>query len=162
MKLYEINAEFRALWQRIAENDGELSQDDFDLLEALEIAKDEKVKAYGVVIREMISEQAQVKVEIERLEKISKRMSNRVEWLKGNLSVFMLENEMPEYKSTEVNITFRRSQKLLIDKDVKLAKKWLRTKIQVEPDKILISEFIKAGGKVKGCQIVECENIQIK
>lgn len=160
MKLYEIDYKIREFWNKVIEQDGELTEEDMQTLESLEVAKDEKVKAYGVIIRETEGEIATIKAEIERLNKLAKTMQNKAEWLKGNLNYFMTANDMKEFKSVEVNITYRTSKSLVIAEDTKLAKKWL--KVKTEPDKQAIKDFINAGGKVKGCQIVEKQNIQIK
>lgn len=160
MKLYEIDNGLRNVWDRIAEQEGELTEQDILELESLEIAKDEKLKGYGVIIRETESEIATIKAEMERLNKLAKAMQNKADWLKGSLNYFMTANDMKEFKSLEVNITYRTSKQLVIAEETKLAKKWL--KVKTEPDKQAIKDFINAGGKVKGCEIVEKKNIQIK
>ena len=160
MKLYEIDQGLRALWDKIIEQDGELTEEDAQALDELEVAKDEKVKGYGLIIRETVSEIARVKAETERLNKIGKAMQNKVDWLTSRLSGFMHEHQINEFKSLEVNITFRNSKSLYIADGTKLAKKWL--KVETKPDRQAIKDFINAGGKVKGCSIVENSNIQIK
>ena len=95
-----------------------------------------------------------------RLKKIERVMNNKVEWLTDRLSTFMQDHQIKEFKSLEVNIGFRTSKSLVIDEQTKLAKKWL--KVETRPDKQAIKDFITAGGKVKGCSIVEKTNIQIK
>ena len=52
MKLYEIDQNIRLLWGKIMDQDGELTEEDIQALESLEIAKDEKIKGYGLIIRE--------------------------------------------------------------------------------------------------------------
>jgi hypothetical protein len=89
-------------------------------------------------------------------------MQSKADWLTSNLSRFMHDNQMNEYKSLEVNITFRTSKQLQIADEGKLAKKWFRTEKVTKVDKQAIKDFINAGGKVKGCEIVEKQNIQIK
>ena len=160
MKLYEIDGNIRALWDRIVAQDGELTQEDIQELESLEVAKDEKIKAYGVIIREMIGEITRINEETARLKKMEKTLNNKVEWLTSNLSRFMHDNQMSEYKSLEVNISFRTSKSLYIEENTKLAKKWLKVKTEI--DRQAIKDFINAGGKVKGCSIVTNSNIQIK
>ena len=160
MKLFEIDAGLRAFWDKVIQQDGELTEEDMQTLESLEIAKDEKIKAYGVVIRETLNEIAMVKAETERLNKIAKTMQNKVDWLTGRLSSFMLDHEMKGFKSIEVNIGFRASKQLEIADGTKLAKKWF--KVEMKPDKQAIKDFLSAGGKIKGCQIIEKSNIQIK
>lgn len=162
MKLYEIDNNLRAVWDRIAEQEGELTEQDISELESLEIAKDEKIKGYGVIIREIMSDITKVSQEIERLETLKKRLQTKANWLTSNLSRFMHDNQMKEYKSLEVNITFRASKQLQIFDEGKLAKKWFRTEKVIKVDKQAIKDFINAGGKVKGCEIIEKQNIQIK
>ena len=160
MKLYEIDFKIREFWNKIIEQDGELTEEDIQILESLEVAKDEKVKGYGVIIRETLSQIAMIKAETDRLNKLAKTMQNKVDWLTNRLSNFMGEHNMTEFKSVEVNITFRPSRQLEIQQGTNLAKKWL--KVEYKPDKQAIKDFINAGGRVKGCQIVEKQNIQIK
>ena len=160
MNLYEIDYKIREFWNKIIEQDGELTEEDIQTLESLEVTKYEKVKAYGVIIRETLSQIAMVKAETDRLNKLAKTMQNKVDWLTNRLSNFMGEHEMKEFKSVEVNITFRPSRQLEIQQGTNLAKKWLR--VEYKPDKQAIKDFIIAGGKVKGCQLVEKQNIQIK
>jgi predicted RNase H-like nuclease (RuvC/YqgF family) len=160
MKLYEIDEGIRALWNKVIEQDGELTEEDIQALESLEVAKDEKIKAYGVVIRETLSEIERVKAETERLDKIGKQMQRKVDWLTNRLSGFMVAHEMQNYKSLEVNISFRTSKRLCIADGTKLAKKWM--KMELKPDKQAIKDFLSNGGKVKGCSIDEIMNIQIK
>lgn len=160
MKLYEIDQNIRLLWGKIMDQDGELTEEDIQALESLEIAKDEKIKGYGLIIRETTADITKVSEEIARLKKIEKAMTNKVEWLTSRLSSFMQAHEIKEYKSLEVNIAFRNSKSLEIAEGTKLAKKWL--KIETRPDRQAIKDFIACGGKVKGCSIVENSNIQIK
>ena len=160
MRLYEIHNGLRAVWDRVAENEGELTPEDIQELESLECAKEEKLKGYGVIIKETEGEIATLKAEIERLGKLVKSKQNKVEWLKGNLSYFMNEHDLTGFRSLAVNITFRTSKQLEIAEGTKLAKKWC--KVELTPDKQAIKNFINAGGKVKGCEIVEKQNIQIK
>lgn len=162
MKLYEIDNSLRELWNKIIEQDGELLEEDMQALESLEIAKEEKVKGYGVVYREIVSDIAKVKEEIDRLKKIGKRLQSKADWLSSSLSMFMQNNGMKDYKSVEVNIGFGTSKSLYVEDESKLAKKWFRVKKVTEIDKQAIKDFIANGGKVKGCQIVEKQNIQIK
>lgn len=162
MKLYEIDNSIRELWNKIIQQDGELTEEDMQALESLEIAKEEKIKGYGVIIREMTSDIANIGQEIARLKGLEKRMQAKADWLTSNLSRFMHDNQMDEYKSLEVNITFRPSKQLQIEDESKLAKKWFKTEKVTKVDKQAIKDFINAGGKVKGCEIVEKKNIQIK
>ena len=160
MKLYEIDQNLRSLWNKISEQDGELLEEDIKALEELNLAKDDKIKGYGVIIRELDGEIADCKAETDRIKEISDRLKNRREWLVNNLKYFMQQQGIPKFESIEVNIAFRKSKSLEIDENANLPKEFIR--IKEEPDKKAITDFIKGGGTVDGCQLVEKENIQIK
>ncbi len=160
MKLYEIDYKIREFWNKVMEQDGELTEEDLQTLENLEVAKDEKIKGYGVIIRELDGEIADYGNEIKRLKEICDRKKKRQEWLKNALKCFMQNNDISKYESLEVNISFRKSKALEIADGAELPNLFL--KVKTEPDKIAITEYIKNGGIIDGCQIVEKSNIQIK
>ena len=160
MKLYEIDKGLRELWMKIAEQEGELTEEDMAALEELNLAKDEKIKGYGVIIRELDGDIADCKAEMDRIKEISDKLKRRQEWLKTRLIEFMKSQGLPKFESVEVNIGFRKSKSLEIAENINLPKEFIR--ITETPDKKAITDFIKAGGTVEGCELIEKENIQIK
>ena len=160
MKLFEIDKSIREFWDKIMEQEGELTEEDLQKLNELEVARDEKVKAYGIIIRELKADIDDCKANMDRIKEISDRLKNRQEWLKSRLFEFMNNNNIQKFESIEVNISFRKSKSLEIDENAVLPSEFTRTKI--EPDKTAITDFIKAGGIVEGCRIVEKQNIQVK
>lgn len=162
MKLYEIDQNLRSLWSKIADQDGEITEEDWQALNELELARDEKIKGYGVIIREMQADIDDCKANIDRLNEIHSKLKNRQEWLKTRLVEFMQNNNMPKYESLEVNISFRKSNPLH-DGDMKdLPSEFIKTTIKEEPDKEAIKKYIKDGGEIEGWYIEEKQNIQIK
>lgn len=166
MKLYEINDELRKLWDKIAEQDGEMLEEDIKALDELALAKDEKIKGYGILIRELSGEIADCAAEIKRIENISEKKENRLKWLKERLTAFMQEQDIPKFESIEVNISFKKSYPLRGAEqayiDGKLPKEFIKQTITEKPDKTAIKDFIKNGGTVEGCYIGEEHNIQVK
>ena len=160
MKLFEIDQNLRELWSKIAEQEGEVLPEDEKALEELELAKDDKLKGYGIIIRELDNNIAECKAETDRIKTISDRLKSRREWLINRLKYFMQSQGIPKFESIEVNIAFRKSKSLEIDENANLPKEFIR--IKEEPDKKAITDFIKNGGTVDGCQLVEKENIQVK
>lgn len=160
MRLYEIDLKIREFWNKIIEQDGELTQEDIQTLESLEVAKDEKIEAYGVIIREISGEIDECEAEIDRIKEIADKRKRNLERLKNALKDFMLNNNMPKYESIAVNISFRKSKALEIEEGVELPDEFL--KVKTEPNKTAITDFIKSGGVVAGCQLVGKSNIQIK
>ena len=160
MKLYEISESLRELWGKIAEQDGEVGEDDLQALNELELAKNDKLEGCGVLIREMTAEANEYSEESKRLKELQDRKKRAIERLKNYVQKFMAENSIEKFDSVKVQISFRKSKSLEIDDNVKLPKEFIR--IKEEPDKTAITDFIKNGGTVGGCRLVEKTNIQIK
>lgn len=160
MKLYDIDKAFRDWGDRISANDGEVSEADIQELNELNALAEDKIDAYSVLIKESLSEADILAQEAEKLLARAKRKKNLAERLKGNLDYFMRSQGKEKFSSLKSDISYRTSVALKIEEDVKLAKKWL--KVETKPDKVLIKDFLKAGGKIKGCLLVENKNIQIK
>lgn len=160
MRLYEIDYNLRILWDKIAEQDGDLTEEDIQALNELELAKNDKLEGYGVIIREIECDILDCQAEMKRIKEICEKKKKAVERLRTVLKDFMNNNDIPKFESLKVNISFRKSKSLEIDENAELPKEFLR--IKEEPDKTAITDYIKSGGIIEGCRIVEKDNIQIK
>lgn len=160
MRLYEIEEAYRIWQQKIEMQDGELTEEDFAELERLNVLADDKIDGYSVIIKESLAEAEILKQEAEKLFARAKSKTKLAERLKGNLDLFMQSQGREKHTSLKAQISYRQSVVLEIDENVKLAKKWYRVKTEI--DKSAIKDYLKSGGKVKGCLLVNKQNIQIK
>ena len=160
MNIYEINNAFREWESKIMLQDGEVTDEDFAELEQLKLLAEDKVDGYAVLIKESLAEAEILKQEAKKLEERAKRKTNLAERLKANLDFFMQSQGKEKFSSSKAEISYRTSEILQIEEDIKLAKKWYRIKQEI--DKTAIKDFIKAGGKVKGCEIVKNKKIQVE
>lgn len=160
MRLYEIDYKIREFWDKVMEQEGELTEEDLQTLESLETSKNEKIKAYGVIIRETTAEIGTYGDEITRIGEIVEKKKKSRERLKNALKDFLINNDIPKFESPEVNISFRKSVTLEVDENAKLPETMLR--VEWKPNKTAITEFLKRGGHFDGCRLVEKNNIQIK
>lgn len=160
MRLYDIDVNLRALWNKIAEQEGEITEEDMQMLNELEIAKTDKLEGYGVIIREMKSEIDECDAEMKRIKEIADRKKNAMERLKNSLQEFMIGNEIDKFESVKVKLSFRKSQSLEIEEDAIIPEDLMR--IKREPDKTAIKEFIVNGGELQGVHLLDKKNIQIK
>lgn len=160
MRLYDIDVNLRALWNKIAEQEGEITEEDMQALNELEIAKNDKLEGYGVIIREMKSEIDECDAEMKRIKEIADRKKNAMERLKKSLQEFMIGNEIDKFESVKVKLSFRKSQSLEIEEDAIIPEDLMR--IKKEPDKTAIKEFIVNGGELQGVHLLDKKNIQIK
>lgn len=160
MNLYEIKEQFRAWQLKIANQDGELTEEDLQVFNELEGLAEDKIEAYAVIIKESLAEADMYKAEAERLSAIAKKKINLADRLKKNLDGFMQEQGREKFESLKTTIAYRKSTALEIDSTAKVPKKFQKVKMEI--DKTAITNFLKEGGKLKGCQLVERQNIQIK
>lgn len=162
MKLYEIDNELRKLYESITEADGEITDEQLEMLNSLEIERDKKLEGYGVLIRELEGEIAECGEEIKRIKEIQDRKKKMAERLKTALQTFMANYEIPKFESLKVNISFRKSQILQIDDGAELTDEYIRVKEVREPNKEAIKDAIKHGIQFKGVYLLDKQNIQVK
>ena len=160
MRLHEIDFNLRALWDKIAEQDGELTEEDIKALDELEIAKNDKIEGYGVIIRELESEIDDCSNEMKRIKEIHDRKVKRQEWLKNTLKSFLLENGIDKYESLKVRLSFRKSQKVELAQDIVLPKEFI--KVEEKANVQAIKDYLKQGGVLEGAVLVENSNLQVK
>lgn len=160
MRLYEIEEAYRIWQQKIEMQEGELTDEDFAELERLNVLAEDKIDGYSVIIKESLAEAEILKQEAEKLLARAKSKTKLAERLKGNLDLFMQSQGREKFTSLKAQISYRPSVVLEIDENVKLAKKWYRVKTEI--DKSAIKDFLKNGGTLKGCLLVNKQNIQIK
>lgn len=159
MKLYEIGQAFRDWESKIMANDGEVTDADMQEFENLNALANDKIDAYAVIIKECLSEAEILSQEADKLSQRARTKKAVAERLKKNLDVFMQSQGKEKFQSLKADISYRKSVAVTVDESV-LPKKWFVAKLT--PDKTAIKDFLKSGGKVKGCALVENKNIQIK
>jgi hypothetical protein len=159
MTIFEIDQQFRDWQRRVELNGGEVSPEDLQVFDELISTANDKIDAYSVIIKESVSEAEILRQEAEKLIERAKRKEKLADKLKTNLDYFMQAQGREKFSSLKAEISYRKSVSLQIQEDIKLAKKWYRVKTEI--DKSAIKDFLKNGGKVKGCELVEKKNIQI-
>jgi hypothetical protein len=163
MTLFEINeAIAKAIENAIDPETGEIT--DFSELEALAVSRDEKIKNTALYILNIRAE-AQALAEQEKKFKERKQvLLNREKRIFERLQ-FDLKGE--DFKSTEVNISYRKSKGVEITNDVDFElfaidhTEYIKP-FKIEADKTAIKEALAKGIAIPGCEIVEKQNMQIK
>lgn len=162
MKLYEISAEFeKVLAECIDQETGEIT--DIERLNELNIAMDEKVKNIAFYILNLKAEEKAIAEVLKKFLDKKKSISKKVEWWEHYLKE---HTNAKDFSFPEVKVSYLRSEETIITDKEAFNKYWQRHKalgtIEVKPDKKAIKEAIANGLKVKGVEIVEKKNIQIK
>ena len=158
MNLYEINQEIdRAIQNCIDPETGEIL-DDTSELDALTLARDEKIENIACYIKNLKADAEAIRTEEKKLAERRKTCENRAEWLKKYLAN-NLQGE--KFKSPRVAVSWRRSQAVVVEDIWKLPKDYLRYK-DPEPDKTAIKDAIKKGFDVEGAELVDNLSMVIK
>ena len=164
MSLYAIDERLRECLDLLMVDDetGEIIQDSvFDDIQELTIERDQKLEGIGVYLKELDAEATALKEEITALKmrydaKVRKRDS-----LKAFLSNYLLGNQINKFETSKVKLSFRKSEAVDAD-EARVPKKYFKKVIDYKLDRAGIKELLKAGKAVKGCQLIEKQNLQIK
>jgi hypothetical protein len=155
MKLYEIMQELELALT--PDENGEITQEQIDAFEQLELAKNEKIENIACWIKNLRSDANALWAEGKILSDRANVKDNQADRLESFLSSF-LKGE--KFESSKCRISYRKSEQIEITNDKLLPKKFWVVKKDIS--KKLIKDAILAGQKVKGASLVEKQNIQIK
>lgn len=151
--LYEIDEQ---IMQCIDEDTGEIL--DMEKLNHLQMQQEQKVESLALWYKNLLSDAAALKAEKENFAAREKSAKNRAESIKAYLSDF-LNGE--KFETKKAKITFRRSEHVDIIDQSAIDDDYLTYK-EPSPNKSKIKEALKSGVQLKGVQLLEKKNIQIK
>lgn len=151
--LYEINNQILAC---VDLDTGEII--DTDKLQELQMEFDQKVEGVACWIKNLLSEAKALKEEKDNLAERQKACENKAASLKEYLQSALGGQK---FKTSKVSISYRKSEQVQVDDMSKLGADYLKFK-EPEADKTKIKQALKAGIQLKGAQLVEKQNIQIK
>ncbi len=132
-------------------------------LEALQMAREDKLENVALWVKDLNAEAAAIKNEEAALKARRQSAEKKAESLKGYLAYALGGAE--RFKTSKVAISWRKSEtvELLEGVDpVTLPLEYQRVKVSVEPDKSKLKDALKAGEEIPGVELVEKQNLQIK
>lgn len=154
MNLYEID---KAISECVDGETGEII--DIERLSELQIERETKCENVALWIKNLNADIAAYKAEKDAFAEREAQAKAKVESLKKWLVRALNGSPM---KTAKVAVSFRKSESVEIEDEANIPKKWLVKKVTFAPDKTAIKNAIKQGAKVKGCTLIERNNIQIK
>jgi outer membrane murein-binding lipoprotein Lpp len=153
MHLYEIDNEIMEL---IDDETGEIiNEERFD---ALTLERDAKVENICLWIKNLKAEAEALKAEKDAFAARQKAAENKMNNLKQFISNYL---EGTSFKTTKVNVSFRKSESLEVYDIQNIPDEYLKIKAP-DVDKVALKDAIKKGGHFEGVELVEKLNIQIK
>lgn len=157
MNLYEIEKEIMSC---VDMETGEII--DCEKLDALTMERDQKIENIALWVKNLEADAKAYKEEKDSFAQKQKAAENKAKSLKEYLSRFLAGTS---YKSTKVNIGFRKSESVDVFSLESLIEygnaDYLKYK-EPEADKTAIKAALKSGANIPGCILVESNNIQIK
>ena len=165
-KLYEIDKSIEDILNAVIDPDtGEIV--DTESLDALLLEREQKIESVALYYKDVAAEMGAVGDEIIRLEDRLKRLKKTSEGLKIYLCKAL---NGQKFTTPKCEVNFRKSEAVEVDdafvewaSDVNnLALHFLKRKITDTPDKTAIKKYLKDGGTLEHCRIVENNNITIK
>ena len=151
--LYEISSEILGC---VDPETGEII--DEEKLERLNMEFDQKVENVALWIKNLLADAASIKAEADALTSRRKVYENQANRLKEYLSKYLGGQK---FSTPRVSISYRKSETVDVADINDVPKEFLRY-ADPEADKVKIKEALKAGKKLKGCRLVEKQNLQIR
>lgn len=164
--LYEINSKIQSLLDRmfdeVDEETGEVSNEILEELEQMQEERKEKLENIGCYIKNLNAEALAIKAEMDALKKRLDQKKKKIDSLSEYVANDLLSHDEKKFDSSRVVFSFRKSEKVAIEDESILPKKFLTKEVTYKPDKNSIKEALKNGEKVKGAFLEEKQNLQIK
>lgn len=155
MKLYEIDAAIEAL----VDENGEIT--DFDALDALVMARDEKVENIAIYYKNVAAEVNAFNDEIDKLETRKKSAEAKAKSLKAYLEYAL---NGAKFKTAKVEVGFRKSSRVIVDDEEKFKAAYPQFFKKTVTEKISLTDIREAlkTQDINGARLVESQNIQIR
>lgn len=165
MNLFQINDRIQEAIEKMFETvnpeTGEVEAGSIEELESLQETRRDKLDACGAYIKNLEAEAAALKAEADALAKRADS-KKKAENIRNYVKAAMITAGEQKFESTRVVFSFRSSEAVSIRDEGSLPKKYLVKKVTTQPDKAAIKAALKAGLKVRGAELVENQNLQVK
>lgn len=162
MRIWEINEALEALLEQVDPETGELTCD-LEQLEALTIAREEKLEGLALYVKNLTAEAEAIRNEEKTLAERRKALENKA----ARAKTFLEEQLAGEkFQTPKVAVSWRKSEAVELSMSftpwaMEHADDLLRYR-EPEPDKAAIKAAIKAGRDLTGAELVTRQSMQIK
>ena len=164
--LYEIDKDIEAIidrmFEEVDEETGEVKAENVNKLKELQEARDQKLDNLGAFIKNLTSDVEAMKAEKDILDKRIKTKQNKIEWLKSYVASDLLANNQEKFESSRVVFSFRKSVSVSIPDETKIPKKYFKKVTTEKLDREGIGKLLKEGHTIRGAELIEKQNLQIK
>lgn len=163
--LYEINRKIEEildrLYETVDEETGEVSEDILFELTDLQEERKTKLDNIGAYIKNLEAEAKAIKEEIANLKKRMDAKTRKAERLRQYVTQDLLSHDEKKMETSRIKYSFLPSTQVKVDETV-IPKKYIIKKIETRVDIAGIKKLLKEGHKIRGAELVENQNLQIK
>lgn len=158
MKIYEIDKAIEEILSTEVTEDGEISQQAFEAIEELTLAKEERIDSLLSYYKDSLADSEKIKAEAKTLVTRARVLENKAASLKSYLACVIGTGR--KWQSPRHKVTWRKSQAVEVLDAKKVPPDFI---IDVEPkiNKAALKLALKAGEKVEGARLEERENMII-
>lgn len=162
MNLYQLTQELQTAFDRleIDPETGEITN--FDVVDNLNIAFEQKCEGYAIVIKNKLAMIAEIKQEIKTLQERCKSLENNVSQMQDRLSTSMQSVNLDRLETARACVSFHKSTQVNITDIDRLPYGYVTEKVERKPDKTAIKKALASGEAIAGAELVTKSNIQIK
>lgn len=165
MNLYDIDRNIEIaierLFDSINEETGEVCSGSVAELEALKESRAAKLDNIGAYMKNLKNEIIALETEADMLKARAAVKKNKLQRLNDYVTTSLQNSGDREFETTRAKFSFRKSISVNVD-DEKLPKKYFVKKVEYAPDKTAIKEALKNGEKIRGAELIEKQNLQLK
>lgn len=164
MKAYEItNGMIDTLDLFLESEQNENDKDDYEYMMEF-LTKELESKSSNIIkyIRNLSLEVDILSQEKDRLEKLKKQKEKKVGSLKNYLTNILSTLEKNKVETDLGTMGLRKNVSVAIENIELLPKKYIQKKIDLIPDKRMLSEALKGGKNIKGAHLQENYTLQIR
>lgn len=162
MNLFEVNSAIANFELQVDEETGELLN--ADELDALQIAREDKIEGLALLIKSLNAEADAIKNERDNLDERMKQKQRKADSLKKYLQSALAGER---FETARCKIGYRKSQQVILagefdDWAINNAPDLLSVTTVYKPDKVAIKEAIKGGRHIEGATLIDNVSMQIK
>ena len=161
MNLYQIDQRLAAL----LEVDGDIIDTDsgeilsLEDVEALEMARADKIEGWGLWIKNKCAEATAIKVEEMNLKERRQKLEALIENSTKRYQQYLAGEKV---STPRLTVNYRKTQSVEVTDLNIIPADYKRVKLLTEPDKVAIKDAIKNGMEIPGAALVERQSMTIK
>lgn len=163
--LYEINKKIEEILDRLYETadeeTGEVSEDILFELSDMQEERKTKLDNIGAYIKNLEADAKAIKDEIANLKKRMDAKTRKADRLRQYVAEDLLAHDEKKMETSRISYSFLPSKQVQVDEAI-IPKKYFIKKIETRVDIAGIKKLLKEGHKIRGAELIEKQNLQIK